>query len=79
MVLTGTLVTPDAPRTAKLAKSGARIGAADAEEAAQIAPIMPNARVTNVLTERALYVLPGGLDVIFMRVTLWKMKVHEDS
>lgn len=61
MVLIGMLVTVEAPRTVKLAKSGPSSGVADAEVEPQQTPITANARI---------HIDPGGLAARALRAYL---------
>ena len=66
MVLVGTLVTPAAPSTAKLAKSEPSIGADHAGPAPKNTPTTANARIGKDFNALALRVLRVPSDTIFM-------------
>ncbi|TAL88299.1 MAG: hypothetical protein EPN71_14980 [Rhodanobacter sp.] len=66
MVLGGTLVTVEPPRTVKLAKSEPNIGVANAAPGPQQAPITANARIHLGPGRPATCALCAYLDTIFM-------------
>src|SRR5487761_2704598 len=66
MALVGTLVTVEAPRTVKLAKSEPSSGVADAGAEPQQTPIAANARIGTDAFVTAARVLRANLDTIFI-------------
>ena len=70
MVLGETLVTVEAPKTVKLAKSAPSIGVAQAAEEAQNTPTIAIARTGNDLIRPVWRVLVAFLNAIFVLVSV---------
>jgi len=69
ITLVGTLVTVEAPRTVKLARSPPSIGMADPGEAKLNNPATARAADDNDLTVRVLEMPPASLSVFFMMIS----------